>query len=269
MNLGKSIRLARLFSHPSGKFFSVAIDHFVGYNLNLPIELYDIKDTVDKIVIGKPDAITMQIGIAKKVWINHAGQIPLILQSTLARPDDSANEIIASAEDAICLGADAIAIAAFVRGETESKYLNAVANMVKEAQNFDLPVICHIYPRDYSNGLPTISFKPEDIAWAVHCALEVGVDVIKVPYCDDVKTYSEIVSKTPVPIVAAGGPKQETVKSALELIADVMKCGSKGATVGRNVWGSRKIVEVIRAFKSVVHDGDSANESLTKAGLSE
>ncbi len=235
----------------------------------MPKALYDIENTVNQIVIGKPDAITMQIGIAKKVWINHAGLIPLILQSSLARPDDTANETIASVEDALILGAEAIAVTAFIRGESESKNLNAVAKLVKEAQYFDLPLICHIYPRDYSNTIPTISFKPEDIAWAVHCALEVGADIIKVPYCDDVQTFKEIVNQTPVPVIAAGGPKQETVKSALELIADVMKCGSKGATVGRNVWGSRKIVEVIRAFKSVVHDGDSVNESLAKAGLSE
>ena len=85
----------------------------------MPEELYDIKNTVSQIVKGKPDVVTMQIGIARKVWIDFAGQIPLILQSIIARPDDTINEIIASVEDAIRLGADAIAITAFVRGETE------------------------------------------------------------------------------------------------------------------------------------------------------
>lgn len=265
MNLGKATRLNRLFSHPSGKFFSVAIDHFIGYNITLPEELYDINDTIARIVTGKPDAITMQIGIAKKIWTNYAGQLPLILQSTLARPDDTAHEIIASAEDAVILGADAIAVVAFVRGNSEARYLKAVVDVVKDAEYYDLPVICHVYPRNFSGKEPSISFEPEDIAWAVHCALETGVDVIKTPFCGDVKAYAQIVNQTPVPVIAAGGPKQDTIQSAFELIADVMKSGAKGATIGRNVWGSKNIVDVINAFKSVIHDGESVEKVLGRA----
>lgn len=269
MNLGKSIRLNRLFSNPSGKFFSVAVDHFFGYNLKMPDELLDMNNTIDQIVSGEPDALTMHIGIARKIWSNYAGRIPLILQSTITRSDDSAYEIIATPEDAIKLGADAYAIVTFVRGDTEAEHLRVVANYVREAEFYNLPVVCHIYPRDYTNGSPIISYKSDDVAWAVHCALEVGVDVIKVPYCNDINAFAQIVHQTPVPIVAAGGPKQGTIQSALKLIADVVKSGAKGATIGRNVWGSDKIIEVIKAFKAVIHEGKSVDEALSIVGAHE
>ena len=31
MGLGIDVRLSRLFSHPSGNLFGIAVDHFVGY----------------------------------------------------------------------------------------------------------------------------------------------------------------------------------------------------------------------------------------------
>jgi hypothetical protein len=36
MNIGKRIRLNRIFSHPSGRLCSVAIDHFIGYGKLMP-----------------------------------------------------------------------------------------------------------------------------------------------------------------------------------------------------------------------------------------
>ena len=130
--------------------------------------------------------MTMHKGIAASAWQPYAGRIPLIVQSTLARPDDAAREQIAEPMDAVRLGADGFAVAAFVRGATEADYLRTVADCVRQAAAFEMPVICHVYPRDPSGK---ISFTPEDIAWAVRCAVEVGVDVVKTPYCGDVQAY--------------------------------------------------------------------------------
>jgi DhnA family fructose-bisphosphate aldolase class Ia len=129
--------------------------------------------------------------------------------------------------------------------------------------------MCHIYPRDYTEGMPKISFTPEDIAWAVNCALELGVDVIKVPYCDDIKAISPIIGQTSLLIVAAGGPKQENIRSALDLITDVIESSAIGATIGHNVWGSNKITEVIKTFKAVILDGEAVSKVISRVGLFE
>lgn len=267
MNLGKQVRLNRLFSHPTGRLCAVAVDHFASYGFeNLPRGLVTISRTLEKIVAGRPDSITMQRGIAASVWPRFAGRIPFILQSTICRPDDSCYEQLADAEDAVRLGADAIAIAAYVRGTTEARNLKAIAACVKDAARFEMPVITHIYPRTFDDGV-RISFTPEDISWATRCAVECGSDVVKVPYCNDVKAYAQIVNECPVPLVAAGGPQTKTFEESLAMLQAVVKSGACGAVVGRNVWGSSRITEAVVAMRAVVHDGKSPRQAMKIAGL--
>lgn len=259
MSLGKTVRLSRLFSHPSGNLVSIAVDHFPIYNLGLPPGLRQIEKTLDCIMAGKPDAVTMNKGIALALWHKYAGQAALVLQSSAVRPDDSALEQIARVEDAVRLGADAFAVVAFVHGATEAVYLRTVADCVRESERFEMPVVCHVYPRDKENN---VIYYPEDIAWAVRCILEVGADVIKVPYCGDPMAHAQIVADCPVRIVAAGGPKTSTLREALTVLREAVNAGVKGGTVGRNVWGSENVTGAVRAYKAVIHDGKSADDAL-------
>lgn len=244
----------------------MAVDHFIGYGEGIPPGLRRMRETLAALVAGRPDAVTMHKGVLASAWLPFAGQVPAILQSTIARPDDSASEQIAEPEDAVRLGADAFAIAAFVRGPTEAMYLKRVADAVKAASRFDIPVITHIYPREFRDGAK-ISFAADDIAWAVRCAMECGTDVIKVPYCGDVAAYRQIVSDCTVPVVAAGGPKSGTLVEALTMLAAVVQSGAKGATIGRNVWSHDRITDVVRALKAVIHDGKDPQTAMKSAGL--
>jgi len=268
MGIGKTIRLARLFSHPSGRLCSVAVDHFLNYAKGaLPEGLRQIGRVLEAIVEGRPDAVTMQRGIADRAWGPHAGKVPLILQSSLVFPDDSfPPEQIADPEDAVRMGADAFAVVGFVRGTTEARYLRGIADAVRSAWRFDMPVIVHIYPRKFGKEV-SISYEPEDAAWAVRCALECGPDVIKVPFPNDVAAFRQIVSECPVPVVAAGGPKTRTFAEALEMLGEVVRSGARGATVGRNVWGFEKVAGAVRALKAVIHDGKTAGDALRAGGL--
>lgn len=266
MNLGKHIRLQRLFAHPSGRLCSVAVDHFIGYGPGYPEGLRRIQTTLAALMKAQPDAVTMHKGLAASLWGPYAGTVPLIIQSSLVRPDDAAREQVATVEEVVRLGADAIAVVAFVRGSTEAAYLRAVADCVRDAARFEMPVICHIYPRHPETG--QITFDPESIAWAARGAVEVGVDVVKTPYCGDVQAYAQIVGECPVPLVAAGGPQADSLRSALAMMADVVHAGARGATIGRNIWGVPEITEALRAFKAVIHDRAAPDDAFRAAGLS-
>lgn len=266
MSIGKQIRLNRIFSHPSGRLCSVAVDHFIAYGQGLPPGLRHIGATLEAIAAARPDAVTMHKGIAMQAWAPYAGRVPLILQGSAIRIDDTAMEQIASPKDAVRLGADAFAIAAFVRGPTEAAYLRHVADAVREAARFDIPVICHIYPRDYTDGVQ-ISYTPDNIAWAARCAVEAGADVVKTPYCGDAAAFGQIVADCPVPLVAAGGPQSQTLELALGMMAEVAQSGARGATIGRNIWGFQHITAAVNAFKAVIHDGQTPRAALQLAGL--
>ena len=267
MNVGKRIRMTRLFTPPSGNLCSVAVDHLIGYDTGMPDGLRAIQPTLAAIVSARPNAITMHKGLVTSAWAPHAGLVPLIVQSTLARVDDRACEQIVTPEEAVRLGADAIAIAAFIRGPNEAAKLRRVAECVREAARFELPVMCHIYPRDLTGKVPRVSHAPEDVAWAVRCAVEMGVDVVKAPYCGDIEAHAQIVSECPLPLVAAGGPRAETLEAALGMIAEVMRSGARGATIGRNIWGFGRIGAAVTAFKAVIHEGRTPQEAMQAAGL--
>ena len=266
--LGKQVRLNRLFSDPSGRLCSVAVDHFIGYQDGLPEGLRNLPAAIEAVVAGRPDAVTMHKGVAVSCWGRFAGQVPLIMQSVAGRPDDSADECITRPEDAVRIGADAYAHCVFVCGPTEGAHLHRASQMIQEAEAVSMPVIVHTYPRRYSpDGTVAISHEPEHIAWAVRCAIELGADVIKTPYTGDPDSFGQIVRDSPIPVVAAGGPRAETLDEALEMAAGVVASGAQGITVGRNVWGFDDITAAVKAFKAVVHEAKSVPEALAAAGL--
>jgi class I fructose-bisphosphate aldolase len=267
MDLAKRIRLNRIFSgHESGNLCSVAVDHFIGYQKGFPVGLVNVPDAIAKIMKGKPDAMTMLKGMAKGVWDKYAGAVPLIIQSIYFTPDDAIIEYVASAQEVVRMGADAIAVAIGCRGPNEGRYLKVLTKAVEEADAVGLPVMAHIYPRDFSDS-PRIVHDHENIMWAVRCGVECGADVIKVPFTGDVDSYREIVSTSPVPVVAAGGPRAETLKDSLDMLGQVMKTGARGATIGRNIWGVSDPTKALLACKAVIHEGLDSAEAMKRAGL--
>lgn len=266
MDLAKRTRLNRIFAHPSGHLCSAAVDHFMGYQKGLPNGLVNVPEAIRQLVAGRPDAITMLKGMAKSAWEPYAGSIPMIVSSIYFTPDDAIIERAASPAEALRLGADAIAVAIGVRGPNEGKFLKLLTSAVEEADAIGLPVMAHIYPRDFSNGA-RIVHDHENILWAVRCGIECGADVIKVPFTGDVESYRAIRATCPVPMVAAGGPKAETLLDALRMFSMIMAAGADGATIGRNIWGAPEPTKALEACKAVIHDGVTPEAALRGAGL--
>ena len=267
MDLAKRIRLNRIFSgHASGRLCSVAVDHFIGYQKGLPAGLTNVPETIAKLMKARPDAVTMLKGMAKGVWEPYAGTVPLIIQSIYFTPDDAIIDCIATANEVLRLGADAIAVAIGCRGPNEGKYLKLLTKAVEEADQIGLPVMAHIYPRDFTDGA-RIVHDHQNIMWAVRCGIECGADVIKVPFTGDAASFREIVATSPVPVVAAGGPRTNTLKDALDMLSKVVESGARGATIGRNIWGMPNPAKALAACKAVIHEGVSSAEAMKRAGL--
>ncbi|MEM8663388.1 MAG: aldolase [Pseudomonadota bacterium] len=254
MGVGAKVRLARLFSHPSGRLFGAAVDHFVGYGDVTQGGLSDLPGALSQVMLGGPDYVSIQPGAARHLWGEHAGKAALVIQAGCFTPDDRIRQLIATPEDAVRHGADALAVAIPVRGPTEGEYIRWLTDTVNAAERFEMPVIAHIYPRDFSDG-GKIVFTPKEIAYAVRIGFETGVDVIKVGYTNDSETFRQTVASCPVPVVIAGGPKTDTLQAALEQTSQALSVGAVGAVVGRNLWGHGNTGGAVRAYKAVIHDG--------------
>jgi len=263
VGLGTDIRLSRLFANPSGNLFGIAVDHFVGYGNVREGGLSDLPQAVARCMTARPDTMTMTPGTAKHLWRDYAGQAALIVQASYWTPDDRIRGQLATPADAIGLGADALAVAIAVRGETEGDFIRWLSDAVRAAAPYDIPVVAHIYPRDYTDGVKIV-FTPDEIAYAVRVGIETGVDVIKVGYPGDERAFADIIAACPVPVVMAGGPKEPTLAGALTQIHAGMRAGARGAVVRRNIWGDADMEHAARAYAAVIHDGLDADQAIAR-----
>jgi fructose-bisphosphate aldolase, class I len=254
--LGKAVRLNRILAGGGRRVLTVAVDHMINYPIGFPKGLRQLESTLARIVEGNPDALTMNKGIALRLMGPYAGRVPLIIQSMALRPGEPDFADTASVEEVVGMGADAIAVAMFVYCDEEMLYIRHLANVVRQASAFGLPVIPHIYPLASGDEKHTVLHDAEHIFYAARVGLEMGADLIKVPYTGDVASFRDIVSAFPVPIVAAGGPRCAALEDAVAMAREIGQTGAAGATMGRNVWEFEDIPLAINRLKQAINAED-------------
>jgi len=259
--LGKAVRLQRLRNAESGHILTVALDHAPSYGLLKGLE--DIGGVLERIATAGPDAVMLMKGAAERCFPPYAGRIALILKcSTLSpyHPDDDV--AVSSVEDAVRLGADAIAMAVTIGSTQQTKLLANLAALVREAERAGMPVIAHAYP---SGALvpPAERFSLERVSYAARLVMELGVDIVKTFYTGSSETFAEVVDRVaPALVVAAGGPRLEAEAEAVRMAHDVMQARAAGITFGRNIWQSEDIGRMVRALKLVVHGNRSVEQAV-------
>ena len=73
--MGKDVRLARLVNPKSNKMMAITVDHAISRGIAPMTGLHDIQGAIDKIVAGKPDAMTMTKGIQERCWGPYVVQV--------------------------------------------------------------------------------------------------------------------------------------------------------------------------------------------------
>lgn len=250
--IGKKIRLGSIINQKSKKMVVLAMDHapIMG-----PIKgLVDPVDTIKKVAKGKPDAIMLHKGNLKAAYpyMIEAG-VPFILKltvTTLLGPIWDNTTLIDDVENAVRLGASGIAIRTLLGTQYDSGMLKDFGKVSIECDKWGIPLLVMIYPDGTDN--------PTNVTYVKHAArvgAELGADIVKTYYTGSVKSFQEVVESCPVPVVMAGGEKTKTPKEFLDLAKGVVRVGSAGVMVGRNVWEYENPPAMIRAIKAVVHDG--------------
>jgi class I fructose-bisphosphate aldolase len=250
--LGKLVRMNRLRNPVSGRIFTVALDHAPSYGVLSGLE--NIASVLERVADGKPDAIMLMKGPAKECYAPCAGEIPLILKcSTLSVWHPEHDVWVNSVEDALRLGADAIAMAVTIGSDEQPEILKNLAQLVREAECVGLPVIAHAYP----NGARVPNderYSAAQVSYAARLAMEVGVDIVKTFYTGSRHSFAEVVqAAAPACVVAAGGPRLHTVDDAFHMAHEVVLAQATGITFGRNVWQSGDISNMIRALNCIIH----------------
>lgn len=254
--LGKQIRLERLRNRRSGRILTIAVDHAPSYGVLRGLE--DICPAVDRLAAAGPEAMVMMKGTAERCFSHcgAAGRVALILKSSTLSPYHPTHDVwVGSVDDALALGADAIAMALTVGSSHQAQLLANLAALVREAERAGLPVIVHAYP----NGElvpPGEVYTAARVGYAARLAMELGVDIVKTFYTGSAESFAQVVAMAgPAQVVAAGGPRLETDAEVLTMAFNVVQAGGAGVTFGRNVWQAADPAALIGALQHVLHEG--------------
>lgn len=262
MHLGKQIRLNRLLNKGSGRLLAVTLDHAVARGV-LP-GLVDIRSAVKMVTSGHPDAITLQKGIASRVFVPEyaTNGISLIVKATSYSPfHPTFDTPTASVEEAMRLGADAISVGMLVGEANQAPQLTHLSAVAREAEAAGLPLAAHIYPR--GENLEGDRKSVQNVQYAVRAGAEVGVDIVKTEYTGSAESFAEIVEAgRPAKVVLAGGAPGGDLRDYFQMTADALAAGAVGFTYGRFVWQHDRPDLVVEALRLMVHENRNVDEAL-------
>jgi putative autoinducer-2 (AI-2) aldolase len=154
-------------------------------------------------------------------------------------------------DDAIRMNATCLAIQSFIGASGECESINNIVKAVDVGNRYGIPVL----------GVVAVGKEmertPKYFLLATRMLAEFGASIVKTYYCDD---FEKITAACPVPIVIAGG-KKVSEKKALEITYRAIQQGAAGVDMGRNVFQAENPKAMIKAVRSVVHEGFSVEKA--------
>ncbi len=179
-----------------------------------------------------------QKGIAEKYYQKNKNKVPLIVKlngrTNLISGQDPYSPQICTVEEAISLGASAVGYTVYVGSSYEAKMLSEFSQIEKETDKYEIPLIGWMYPR--GKAVEGKERSKEILAYASRIALEIGAEMIKIPYTGDLESFRWVVqSAGKTKVVVMGGKKQDE-ESFFKMVEEVLSAGAVGLAVGRNVW---------------------------------
>ena len=107
--LGKEVRMSRLVNPESKKMMAITVDHAISRGIAPMKGLQPIQETIERIVMGRPDAMTMTKGIAEHCMWPFAGKVALLMKVSNYSPvSPTRDTIFGSVDEAVRMGADAV-----------------------------------------------------------------------------------------------------------------------------------------------------------------
>lgn len=258
-----------------GKAVYVPVDHGIG---GIKKGLEDPVQVISLLLKAGIDGTLMQLGMAKQTKklfdalanppamiiamdYRHYWKIPGYNKGVL----DSFQSV--SVEQAMDVGCTAVKVM-IPYGDDEKvtiSHVKILTQVVREADHFHIPVMVEPFP---SGKCPEEYAKSHDVvANACRIAIELGADVLKIPYTDDKERFAELVRVSRIPVTVLGGSPKD-IRTVLSVTKEIMDCGAKAVVFGRNVWGHPDMEKVVSALRSIVHQGWEVDQATVHYQLS-
>lgn len=254
MDWGMKNRLSRIIQPEDNRAIMLAVDH--GYFLGPITGLERPQNTIVPLM-PHADALMLTRGLLRNC-IPPESKVPIVLRMSGATsierdilPDEG---LTASPEDAVRLNVAAMTLSIFVGTEYERQTLEALSELVDFGEQYGIPVLAVT-----AVGRQLGKKDAKYLSLACRIAAEQGAHFVKTYFCDD---FEKVTSSAMVPVVIAGGKKCETEMDVFEMTWEALEQGAVGCDMGRNIFQNPYPVAMIRAVRSVVHEGKKPKEAL-------
>jgi class I fructose-bisphosphate aldolase len=270
-------RVNRLFNCSNGRAIVIPIDH--GFYRGNVKGLEDPYQLMESLIQEGVDATLMSFGMGKMTNNLFAAKnapariltIDYPLFSNI--PGESQGvldySMCSTVEQALKWGFDCVKVLLVwgLKPDLQMKEIKCISSLVAECDQADMPVMME--PVFHGEYIPAEKKSdPKLIAHAARLALELGADVLKMPYTGDVNSFQTITNALHVPIVILGGPKMNSIADVFRVARESVEAGGRGVVFGRNVWGDQSImVKMVRGLKDAVYNLDDPQTIVAKYGL--
>lgn len=246
---------------PDGKTFIMAMDH--GANFNVLPAMKNPQKLIREIAAAGADAFLSTVGMADKFSDSFMGKgIILRIDGGVSFLGDRSKpmQIVASAEDALRLGADSVITMGFPGSVFENEVLSNLSRVVHDCHKWGIPVTAETLPRGFEKAED--SRTPENITFACRQGVELGADIIKTEYTGDQDSFHALTESVYAPVVILGGSKKVPEEQLLQEIKDAMDAGAAGIAMGRNIWGHEAPAKYAAAIAKLIHEDCSVESAL-------
>jgi 3-hydroxy-5-phosphonooxypentane-2,4-dione thiolase len=252
MDWGMTNRFSKIIKPKNGRCVMLAVDH--GYFLG-PTEKLEVPQRTIEPLLPYVDSIMLTRGVLR-TSLSPISDVPIVLRvsgATSIVGDDLSNETITtSLEDAIRLNVSCLALSIFVGSKYEHQTLANLATLVDNGERYGIPILAVT-----AVGKEMVR-DARYLGLACRIAGELGAHVVKTYYCEN---FEKVIEGCPVPVIIAGGKKLAKEIDVLELTFNAIKDGASGVDMGRNIWQSDHPIAMIKAVRSIVHEGFSLKEA--------
>ncbi len=250
---GMKTRLSNIFNPKSGRTLMLAFDH--GYFLGPTSGLERIDLTIPPLApyidvfMGTRGALTACI---EPGLLNGKAVALRCSSGSSILNDDLSHELVSvDINEAARLNASCMAVQVFIGSDGQKQSIENISKLIDTGNAAGIPTMGVVAVGK------TMERTTKYFQLATRMIAEFGAQIVKCYYCDDFET---VTAGCPVPIVIAGGKKLPE-KDALDMCYNSLQRGAAGIDMGRNIFQSEAPVAMVRAVRSIVHDGITSDQA--------
>ncbi|MBO1437818.1 hypothetical protein [Meiothermus sp. CFH 77666] len=265
-------RLNRLFA-PDGRCLDVAVDHGIFGEPNFLAGIENLPQAVQTLVEAGPDALQLASGQAHLLQRTPGKHKPaLVLRADTTNvygqslpPLRFAELMEGAVEAALRLDAACVVVNLLWLPGEAGLYRDSLRNVQRlkvEAERYGMPLMVEPLVMQPGRGGYEVDGDVNKIVPLVRQAVELGADVIKADFTQELEEYHRVVeAASGKPVLVRGGGRVDD-RTLLERTYRVVLQGARGVVYGRNIVQHSNPKGMVEALMALLHQGATPESAL-------